>query len=551
MGKRRQIEIVKVYNNREQTDRPIEFLRTPILYLELLENKEKIKATEVNNEYKPSDTVNTMDFLKDMNRRNSKTKNSSSSSKDIFNYNDVKVSGEVDTRSKLSKLQMLNKSLDNLDLLDDRSVGSNKTGGSSRSKDIDYLEEFKFDNNNNNNRRNKFKSENSSPISNRSYIEERGLDKKHNSDKNRLDISDEFKFSREDKSIDDSRSDDFNRVNSVHRVKAKKLQYSNESNQRDFEDFDDKSNKGLFKSGMFENSEDNIVDRGESNNLRDDESDKLSVKLKELLNDNNLESSQRISDKSKDIQDINRDVQDIKRDVPDRFNINNRDSNKLEDRFNDNVKSRVPDRFTKVNVPTLNELHNTGKISSSKILPKVDNQAFMNDDEEDMKREYLFKFSILKKSYPLGDVPEYTVHSDLNQMKRSYDNTVRRLTLDSTVETYKSYLLGGFMFTEYVFGKWFGFEMDGFTQQQMLNMNQYERLLIELGEKSYVPQSKQWPVEMRLLGMILMNAAFFVGTKIIMKKAGSGNLSSILSTFGKPNVQKKSRKMKGPNTKMS
>ena len=132
-------------------------------------------------------------------------------------------------------------------------------------------------------------------------------------------------------------------------------------------------------------------------------------------------------------------------------------------------------------------------------------------------------------------------------MQKTYDNTVRRLTLDSTVETYKSYLLGGFMFVEYVFGKWFGLEMEGFTQQQMLNMNQYERLLIELGEKSYVPKAKQWPVEMRLLGMILMNAGFFIGTKIIMKKAGAGNLSSILSTFGKNTSQKTKRKMKGPN----
>jgi hypothetical protein len=44
-----------------------------------------------------------------------------------------------------------------------------------------------------------------------------------------------------------------------------------------------------------------------------------------------------------------------------------------------------------------------------------------------------------------------------------------------------------------VFGNFLGFDMQGFTKQQMLSMHDYERLLVELGEKSYVPEGSKWP----------------------------------------------------------
>jgi hypothetical protein len=142
-------------------------------------------------------------------------------------------------------------------------------------------------------------------------------------------------------------------------------------------------------------------------------------------------------------------------------------------------------------------------------------------------------------------------------MKKSYETTLRRLSLDSSVDGYKQFLIGGFLAAEFVVGNWLNFDMKGFTQQQIVQMNKYERLLIELGEKSYVPEESRWPVELRLLSMIIMNAAFFVLSKMIAKKSGanllgmfnnmSGGLNNVVNN--QPNNKKpvKKNRMKGPD----
>jgi hypothetical protein len=139
-------------------------------------------------------------------------------------------------------------------------------------------------------------------------------------------------------------------------------------------------------------------------------------------------------------------------------------------------------------------------------------------DEDDQKRELLFKFNRLKKTYPKVDIPEFNMMSNHENMKKTYDSTIKNLAIDSTVESYKSYLMMGFMGCEVTLGK-IGFDMEGYTQQQTLYMNKYEKLLIELGEKSYVPSSiNKWPVEIRLMALILFQTTIFIVSKIIAKK---------------------------------
>ena len=154
--------------------------------------------------------------------------------------------------------------------------------------------------------------------------------------------------------------------------------------------------------------------------------------------------------------------------------------------------------------PSLNELEKNGSYVPKQHLRDVNNEKV----DDDMKRELLFKFQLLKKTYPKASLPEFTIHTDYQIMLNNYEDCVRRLSLDSSVENYKQYLIYGFMGCEFLLGKFFKLDMEGFTQQQILSMSSYEKLLIELGEKSYIPEGSRWPVELRLLFLVIMNGLF-------------------------------------------
>ena len=102
------------------------------------------------------------------------------------------------------------------------------------------------------------------------------------------------------------------------------------------------------------------------------------------------------------------------------------------------------------------------------------------------------------------------------------------------------------MAIEYLLGRFLKFDMKGFTQQQMVNMSSYDKLLVELGEKSYVPQSKQWSVEIRLMCLILFNAGIFIASKMFMKGTGN-NILNMMNTLSKNTTQPTKKKMQPPN----
>ena len=167
--------------------------------------------------------------------------------------------------------------------------------------------------------------------------------------------------------------------------------------------------------------------------------------------------------------------------------------------------------------------------------------------EQREKSDLLFKLMTLRRKYPNVQVPEFTEHSDYTTMKRFYDQTIRRVALDSNIENYQRYLQGGFFVMEWVSTNWLGLDMTGFAMSQAKTMNSYERLLIELGEKNYSTAESRFPVEVRLIFLVLFNAGIFYVQKMIFTggaggNAGGGNsggglFGSLFGGMGQPQSQ--------------
>lgn len=173
--------------------------------------------------------------------------------------------------------------------------------------------------------------------------------------------------------------------------------------------------------------------------------------------------------------------------------------------------------------------------------------------EDEERQELKWKFKIMKKTYPKLEIPEFHDHSDINTMRRTYEDFKKGIHLDESVGTYRKFLIGAFMAIEFCGTKFAGFDLTGLTKQQMKEMSKYEGLLIELGEKSYSSFGANLPVELKLLGLIVLQTALFYVGKIIAQKAGD-NVFEFFNIFMKasnPDTKDTSaddgKKMSGPS----
>ena len=252
-------------------------------------------------------------------------------------------------------------------------------------------------------------------------------------------------------------------------------------------------------------------------------------------NDNTSGQFKRTSDGGKPDKVQGGRDKNFRKDIPERdYDFDDNDDN-------DDYEAALPPPENKFkNPPTLKELE-----SKNNVQRNIEDA----NDSDDKKRHLIHKFKSLQKSYPSEKIQEYTIYSDYDVMKEDYDETLKKLSMDSTVESYKKYLTYGFMGVEYLFGNFFGLDMKGFTQQQLISMKSYDKLLIELGEKNYEPVgSSKWPVEVRLIFLIIINSAFFIGSKIILSKSGTNfiDIMNNFSSFATSSEKAPKKKMKEP-----
>lgn len=195
--------------------------------------------------------------------------------------------------------------------------------------------------------------------------------------------------------------------------------------------------------------------------------------------------------------------------------------------------------------PSLHELQQKKKVTIN------NSYNYAEEDEETQKERnaVYFKYEVLRRMHPNASIPEFTLYSDPKLMSQKYEMLTKKLSLDSSVENWKRYMIVFVMGCEVVLGK-INFDMEGFAQQQIMSMNTYDQLLVEMAEKSYVPSGSKWSPEIRLFMMLTMNVVLFVVSKMIFKKTGTNLLGTINSMTNTAERSMKEPTMSGGASEM-
>jgi hypothetical protein len=475
-------------------DQPANFPRMGVLYLELLENKDKIKPELVNVEYVPKYPAERINIIP--NTANEDTLNENIARKPI----DTSIGRNIERDPGNFLDRKINDFLGgDADFSDSESFDSR-----------DFRDRGRYDRDRDNDRH-----------------DDRGQNRHFSKKGKYQNTSEDFREKRN--RFFDKVDREGNRDRFSDKIMDK---YSEKGTDRHSDKYSDKyseKSNGKYSDRGPDKYSDSYSDRGS-----DRGSDKYSDKYSDY---SNYSDSPDVL--SKRLKNMLRDDNS----VSEREHGRDRDYDRDHDRNHEKGYDKYSKQQYSHGAPTLNQLEKEGHLFNRE-LPNI--STLDTKELNDRKREILFKFELLKKAYKTADIPEFNVHSDLTTMENTYESVKRNLKIDSSVEQWRQYLVIFFSITEFVLGKFLNFDVEGFARHQIGCLDKYNDLLVELGEKSYIPTGSNFPVELRLFFMVLMQSGIFIVMKIMSKKVGG------IAGFSTPvNNNVKKRKMNGPNVNIN
>jgi hypothetical protein len=215
---------------------------------------------------------------------------------------------------------------------------------------------------------------------------------------------------------------------------------------------------------------------------------------------------------------------------------------RTDETIDDNYRER---RLIELNKKDDINTHDTPRPLHPPSLANIrEKYASLESEKDEEKQKVIAQFSMIAKMYPNEKIPHVTMSTDLAFMKNEYETIIRNLRIDGNHQKYKQMLTIGFYVVEYCLGKFFKLKMGGFANEQIRNMDRYDRLLIEIGHKNYIPNApERFPVEVRLLGMVLIQTVFFLVVKQVSFGAkdatAAGGLFGFVSSLMNPSSSTK------------
>jgi chemotaxis protein histidine kinase CheA len=150
--------------------------------------------------------------------------------------------------------------------------------------------------------------------------------------------------------------------------------------------------------------------------------------------------------------------------------------------------------------------------------------------QKEWREEFRIKFGILRRNFKEYDIPPLDENEPLEHIHARYDRYIRHIHISGAADSYRNYLLIYFIILEVIATQLLGLPANGYTMAQLNNMTNYERMMLELGEKWYQPEGEEWPVEYRLVFASLFNLLLFIIMRWLGKFVGDGVAQMIINT---------------------
>jgi hypothetical protein len=148
-----------------------------------------------------------------------------------------------------------------------------------------------------------------------------------------------------------------------------------------------------------------------------------------------------------------------------------------------------------------------------------------------LRQEFKVKFGILRSTYPQWEVVEPDDSLTLDQIHDLYDHYLKQIMISRESGNYKTYMVIFLMVIEVIGVKFLKLNMSGYTMSQLRIMNRYDTLFIELGEKYLVSSGSNWPVEARIVMMMLFNAVIFLVVRYLCSWMGMDGIADTLQNM--------------------
>ncbi len=242
-----------------------------------------------------------------------------------------------------------------------------------------------------------------------------------------------------------------------------------------------------------------------------------------------------LSSYSSDLSSYSSDLSSYNSDLSS-YNSDLSSYNSYHDRkYNRTTKNRYQDYNGPQKVPKVQNFEDVNFDYS--IIPDMPKYDDMTEQQKvALHSDFRSKFGILRMFYPEFKIPDYDDDIPLFKKHITYERILRTVNANYNAKMYlRQILIVSWMAIEFVGVKFLKMDFRGYTMSQLETMDQYQRMLIELGEKhSIAVGSSSWSIEVRIFVMSIINCVVFVGMKYLSRYAGPQIADSIKEKFINP-----------------